>query len=211
MVPACFRKSIGRSSAVLTCVVLAGCWAGRQDQESGCTMPGSCLSGTGSGVFPGASTNEAGEAAHGSPGRLVETVMESELDGDSTGAVSQNRLAEDTAEDGSDDFWRQWIESQQSDEGRSDEVGEPPSRQLPGAQGIGDGLFESLGLQPDSLDEVLSLTLDGMLLDTLDESANIMTLGSPLEEIPGRFPTYLELLCREEGYSDSYCRQRYGY
>ncbi len=72
------------------------------------------------------------------------------------------------------------------------------------------GLFESVGVQPDDVPEILSLMLDGVILDTLGGAANPSLLGLQREEVPGRFPTFLELLCREQGSSDSDCRQRYG-
>lgn len=86
----------------------------------------------------------------------------------------------------------------------------PPPDPSSDLQILAGGLFESVGVRPEDVPELLSLMLDGLILDALGGGANPSLLGSPREEVPGRFPTFLELLCREEGYSDSQCRRRYG-
>lgn len=87
---------------------------------------------------------------------------------------------------------------------------DPPLDVSSDLQVFAGGLFESVGVQPEDVPELLSLMLDGLILDALGGGASPSLLGSPREEVPGRFPTFLELLCREDGHTDSQCRQRFG-
>ncbi len=61
-----------------------------------------------------------------------------------------------------------------------------------------DPLVSSAFSDPDFLDDLLSLWADDLVLDLLGST------GSPDDF------TYLELLCRDLGLPESYCRRRYG-